>query len=92
VRPIIRWRHERLDGSGYPDSLRGDAIPLAAQIIGVADTFHAVTSTRPYRPARSDARGGEELVDDVRRGRFDRDLVDAFIRLIPSQRDRGLGG
>jgi putative two-component system response regulator len=82
VRPIVRSHHERLDGSGYPDALRGDAIPLAAQIIGIVDTFDAVTTTRPYRPARSRARGCEELLEDARCGRFDRDLVDEFIRLI----------
>jgi putative two-component system response regulator len=82
VRPIVRWHHERLDGSGYPDGLRGDAIPLTAQIIGVVDTFDAVTTARPYRAARSAAQGCDELLEDVRCGRFDRDLVDAFIRLI----------
>jgi HD-GYP domain-containing protein (c-di-GMP phosphodiesterase class II) len=49
----IRWHHERLDGSGYPDGLRGDAIPLDARIIAVADVYDAMTSERPYRPALS---------------------------------------
>jgi HD-GYP domain-containing protein (c-di-GMP phosphodiesterase class II) len=48
---IVRHHHERLDGTGYPDALAGDAIPLGARIIAVADTFDAVTSTRPYRRA-----------------------------------------
>jgi putative nucleotidyltransferase with HDIG domain len=47
---IIRHHHERIDGSGYPDGLAGDAIPLAARVIAVADTFDAIISTRPYRP------------------------------------------
>jgi putative nucleotidyltransferase with HDIG domain len=47
---IVRHHHERLDGGGYPDGLRGDQIPLGARIIAVADTFDALTSTRPYRP------------------------------------------
>ena len=47
----VRHHHERLDGSGYPDGLRGEAIPLGARIIAVADTFDAITSSRPYRPA-----------------------------------------
>jgi putative nucleotidyltransferase with HDIG domain len=50
---MVRGHHERLDGSGYPDGLAGDAIPLGARIIAVADSFDAMTSTRPYRAARS---------------------------------------
>jgi putative nucleotidyltransferase with HDIG domain len=53
LKPIIRWHHERYDGTGYPDRLRGDEIPLAAQIVGVADVYDALTTARPYRPALS---------------------------------------
>jgi putative two-component system response regulator len=53
VRPIIRSHHERLDGSGYPDGLRGDEIPVLAQIISVVDVFDAITSQRPYQRAQS---------------------------------------
>ena len=49
---IVRHHHERIDGSGYPDRLRGEEIPLGARIIAVADTFDALTSARPYREAR----------------------------------------
>jgi HD-GYP domain-containing protein (c-di-GMP phosphodiesterase class II) len=66
VRPIIRHHHERLDGSGYPDGLRGDGIPLPAQIVGVVDTFDAITTTRPYRPARSLDQARDELLSDAR--------------------------
>jgi putative nucleotidyltransferase with HDIG domain len=51
LKPIIRWHHERYDGLGYPDALRGDAIPVAAQIVGIADVYDALTSTRSYRAA-----------------------------------------
>ncbi len=51
IKPIIRWHHERHDGSGYPDRLRGDEIPVTAQIVGIADVYDALTTTRPYRPA-----------------------------------------
>ena len=51
IKPIIRWHHERYDGSGYPDRLRGDEIPLSAQIVGIADVYDALTTTRPYRAA-----------------------------------------
>ncbi|MDQ3644380.1 MAG: HD-GYP domain-containing protein, partial [Actinomycetota bacterium] len=50
---IVRHHHERLDGTGYPDRLAGEAIPLGARIIAVADTFDAITSTRPYRSAHA---------------------------------------
>jgi HD-GYP domain-containing protein (c-di-GMP phosphodiesterase class II) len=52
---IVRHHHERLDGSGYPDRLRDDEIPLGARIIAVADTFDALTSCRPYRDANPPA-------------------------------------
>ncbi len=53
IKPIIRWHHEKLDGSGYPDGLRGDEIPLDAQIICIADVFDALTTTRSYKPAHT---------------------------------------
>lgn len=51
ITPIIRWHHEKHDGTGYPDRLAGDAIPLAAQIICIVDIYDALTTTRSYRPA-----------------------------------------
>jgi putative two-component system response regulator len=78
VRPIIRHHHERLDGSGYPDGLVGDRIPITAQIVAVADTYDAVTTTRPYRQALSIGHAFDELVLDARGGRFNRSLVAAF--------------
>ena len=50
VVPVIRHHHERLDGSGYPDGLRGDEIPLLARIVHVADAFDSMVTTRVYRP------------------------------------------
>ena len=84
VRPIVRHHHERLDGSGYPDGLRGDEIPLFAQIVGVVDTFDAITTSRPYREARTACEARDELLADVRGGRFDGELVGAFIDLVDS--------
>jgi putative nucleotidyltransferase with HDIG domain len=49
LKPVIRWHHERYDGSGYPDGLQGDAIPLSAQVVGIADVYDALTSGRAYR-------------------------------------------
>jgi HD-GYP domain-containing protein (c-di-GMP phosphodiesterase class II) len=62
VRQVARWSHERVDGLGYPDRLAGDAIPLAARIVLVADAFDAITTDRPYRPAR----GASDALDEVR--------------------------
>jgi putative two-component system response regulator len=81
VRPIVRHHHERLDGSGYPDALRGDAIPLLAQIIGVVDVFDALTSVRPYRAAVAAERAHQELTFEVNRGWRRKDIVEAFTRL-----------
>jgi len=78
VRPIVRWHHERLDGSGYPDGLRGDQIPLSAQIVGVVDVFEAVTNERPYQRKRTPEEALETLRDEVARGWRRPDLVEAF--------------
>ncbi len=51
LKPLIRWHHEKLDGTGYPDRLRGEEIPIGAQIICIVDVFDALTTTRSYRPA-----------------------------------------
>jgi putative nucleotidyltransferase with HDIG domain len=51
LKPIIRWHHEKYDGSGYPDGLKGEEIPVAAQIICIVDVYDALTTTRSYKPA-----------------------------------------
>ena len=79
--PIVRHHHERLDGTGYPDGLHGDQIPLLAQIVGLVDIFDALTSTRPYRTALPAERAWEELTREARMGHRRRDLVEAFIDL-----------
>jgi putative two-component system response regulator len=81
VRPIVRHHHERLDGSGYPDGLRGDEIPLLAQITAVADVFDALTTNRPYKAALPDDGAFAELSAEVDRGWHRRDLVEALIAL-----------
>ena len=81
VRPIVRHHHERLDGSGYPDALRGDAIPLLAQITAIVDVFDALTTERPYKHAVPADRAFEELLGEAARGWHRRDLVDALIAL-----------
>ena len=82
VRPIVRHHHERCDGSGYPDALIGDAIPLLAQIISVADTFDAATTERPYKEAVSFEEASRQLTQEVARGWRRAGLVDLFTRLV----------
>ena len=81
VRPIVRHHHELLNGTGYPDGLVGDAVPLLAQIVGVADAYDAMTTSRPYRQALPIEAAHAELRRDVARGWRRRDLVEAFIAL-----------
>jgi len=79
VRGIVRHHHERLDGSGYPDGLRGDAIPLLAQVIGIVDVYDALTTARPYKEALTRDRARDELQGEADRGWRRKDLVDMFI-------------
>ena len=81
VRSIIRHHHERLDGSGYPDGLRGDEVPLTAQIVGVVDAYDAMTTARPYRAALGEAHACEELLRDAAAGLLHPDIVRAFVGL-----------
>jgi len=81
VRPIVRHHHERRDGSGYPDGLRGDEIPLLAQIVGIVDTYDSITTTRPYREALSPEHAYAELRNEVARGLHREDLVEELVAL-----------
>jgi putative two-component system response regulator len=73
--PIIRWHHERLDGTGYPDGLKGSAFPLPAQVLQLADIYDAVTTDRPYHRARTRDAAVEFLFNEARRGWRDAELV-----------------
>lgn len=77
--PIIRHHHERWDGLGYPDGLRGEAIPRLARIVAVADAFDAMTSDRPYRPALPAEQAYLELIRHAG-SHFDPSCVQAFLR------------
>jgi metal dependent phosphohydrolase len=81
--PIVKYHHEHIDGSGYPEKLKGDEIPLAARIVAVADTFHALISDRPYRKGMSIDKACEILKDGAGK-LWDRDLVRHFISIAPS--------
>jgi putative nucleotidyltransferase with HDIG domain len=75
--PIIRHHHERFDGDGYPDGLAGEDIPLGARIVAVADTFDAVTSSRPYREAMAEREALSLLWSEAGR-QLDPNVVAAF--------------
>jgi response regulator RpfG family c-di-GMP phosphodiesterase len=75
---IVRSHHERWDGDGYPDRIRGDEIPLGARIFAVADTLDAITSDRPYRPAGPWERARAEIITESGL-QFDPDVVAAFL-------------
>ena len=82
VRPIVRHHHERLDGSGYPDGLRDEAIPLLAQTMGIVDVFDALTRERPYKAALPFAQAAEELRGEAVRGWRRADLVATFLEQV----------
>lgn len=77
--PGVKWHHEKYDGSGYPEGLKGDTIPVIARIISVADTFDAMTTDRPYRKGLSAEAALEEL-GRYAGTQFDPDVVNAFIK------------
>jgi response regulator RpfG family c-di-GMP phosphodiesterase len=79
---IVRSHHERLDGRGFPDGLRGEKIPIEARIVAVADAFDAMTTERPYR----DSRPPDAAVDELRRvagTQLDPEAVEAFVAAFP---------
>jgi putative nucleotidyltransferase with HDIG domain len=79
--PAIRSHHERLDGTGYPDGLRGDEIPLIARILAISDAFDAMVADRPYRKGLP----VEEALQEIQRGagkQFDAELAGHFIRVV----------
>jgi len=81
AREVIRSHHERWDGSGYPDGLAGEAIPLYARIFAVADVLDAVTTRRPYREPSSIAEA-RAIIDAASGTQFDPEVVEAF-RVLP---------
>ena len=76
---FIRNHHDRFDGIGYPDRLKGYQLPLGARILAVADAYEAMTSERPYRKAISDEAACAEL-ERCKETQFDPEVVDAFLR------------
>lgn len=84
VLPVIRHHHERIDGTGYPDGLSGDQIPLEARIMAIADAYDTMTSDRAYRRAMTQ----DEAIAKLRKWRgtqWDAELVDRFVELLKSE-------
>ena len=84
VRPIVRHHHERFDGSGYPDGLRGNQIPIIAQIVGLVDAYDAITTERPYQRAHSVEEGLSVLRQQAERGWREPELVERFAAIVRS--------
>jgi len=82
VLPIIRHHHEKLDGSGYPDGLKGDQIPLTARILTTVDIYDALTTDRPYRKALSPEKAFETMRREVVMGWWDGTLITEFERVV----------
>jgi HD-GYP domain-containing protein (c-di-GMP phosphodiesterase class II) len=82
--PVIRHHHERIDGRGYPDGIEGDGIPYASRLLAVCDTYDAMTSSRPYRPALSQAEAVHELTT-VAGTQLDGSLALAFVEMLSGE-------
>jgi putative two-component system response regulator len=82
VLPIIRHHHEKLDGSGYPDGLRGDAIPAAARVLQIVDVYDALTTERPYKKAFSITDALQTMKQEVAKGWWDPHIFDQFEQLV----------
>ena len=80
VAPIVRHHHENWDGTGYPDGIAGEAIPVGSRILAVVDCFDALTSDRPYRP-RMETEEALRIISDRRGNMYDPQVVDAFFPL-----------
>jgi putative two-component system response regulator len=78
VLPIIRHHHEKWDGSGYPDGLKGEQIPLTARILQITDIYDALTTDRPYRKALSREKAFAIMREEVKRGWWDWSILDEF--------------
>ena len=80
VLPIIRHHHERADGTGYPDRLRGEQIPILAQIFSIPDIYDSLRTWRPYRPPMKEVQAVDVIRQEVARGYWNRLIFDAFVK------------
>lgn len=83
----VRHHHERWDGKGYPDGLRGEEIPLPSRIISVADVYEALTSDRPYRKALSHEEAKEIMMKNMKGTVLDPRLVDLLFEILEKEKE-----
>ena len=84
VLPIIRHHHEKLDGTGYPDGLRGEAIPITARVLQIVDVYDALTTERPYKKAFTIVDALQTMKEEVAKGWWDPRIFGEFERLVTS--------
>src|SRR5262249_2741945 len=82
VLPVIRHHHEKMNGSGYPDGLKGEQIPLTARILSIVDVYDALTTSRPYKHALTVSKALGIMEDEVEKGWWDAALFREFAALI----------
>lgn len=79
--PIIRHHHEKLNGSGYPDGLKGEDVPVTARVMQIVDVYDALTTQRSYKPALPRAEALQIMEDEVKKGWWDPDIFQEFCRM-----------
>jgi putative two-component system response regulator len=79
--PIIRHHHEKLNGSGYPDGLKGDHIPVTARVMQIVDVYDALTTQRPYKPALPRAEALQIMEEEVKKGWWDPGIFQEFCQM-----------
>jgi putative two-component system response regulator len=84
VLPVIRHHHEKLDGTGYPDGLKGEGIPLTARVLQIVDVYDALTTDRPYKSAFASSKALEIMGEEVSKGWWDPHIFGEFRRLVTS--------
>jgi putative two-component system response regulator len=82
VLPIIRHHHERMDGSGYPDGLAGEQIPVRARVLQIVDVYDALTTIRPYKRALTPQEALDTIAQEVTKGWWDPNIFPEFQKLI----------
>lgn len=89
VLPIIRHHHEKMDGTGYPDGLRGEQIPLTARVLQIVDVFDALTTVRPYKRALSVSETLEVMREEVNKGWWDPGIFSHFAQMVAGLEELG---